>query len=281
MRRVKSNPTAALSSQHAYFQRIETAFIRLRGAPLLLSPKDWKIITAWHEAGIPLELVLGCLRDVFATRAERGTSSKVNSISYCVPAVEKAWAEARELQLFAPDRSSPTAAPAPEALEVPPEVPSAVPSEVPSGVPGDSVGGVAEPMPERERQDQGGQDPGEGAGLQKRLRSLAEALPAELREVLPDLESWRSRVLACGQAASGSAAEDALCEVEKALLREVHAKLDGATRREIEEEVEAATRGLREQVGDADLERARGSVRRQVMRRRLGLPRLSLFPAVY
>ncbi len=84
---------------HAYFQAIEERFIRLRGAPLLLSPADWQLARKWHEAGVPLALVLETLDRVFARRAERGAArGKVQGLRYCAPAVEAAWQAQAELQ---------------------------------------------------------------------------------------------------------------------------------------------------------------------------------------
>lgn len=82
---------------HAYFQAIEEIFVRLRGAPLLLSPADWQVARRWHQEGIPLELVRRSLEEVFEKRKERATKGKINSLRYCAPAVEAAWADLREL----------------------------------------------------------------------------------------------------------------------------------------------------------------------------------------
>jgi hypothetical protein len=84
-------------SDHAYFQAIEEIFVRLRGAPLLLSPADWQVASRWHREGVPLDLVGRVLDEVFAKRKERGTKGKINSLRYCAPAVEAAWADLREL----------------------------------------------------------------------------------------------------------------------------------------------------------------------------------------
>ena len=77
---------------HAYFQAVEEIFVRLRGAPLLLSPKDWHVARRWHREGIPLDLVARVLEEVFAKRKERGTRGKMSSLRYCAPAVEVQFA---------------------------------------------------------------------------------------------------------------------------------------------------------------------------------------------
>jgi hypothetical protein len=90
-------PTLPEDSDHAYFLAIEEIFVALRGSPLLLSPADWHITRRWHREGIPLELIRSALQEVFARRKERGTKGKMANLRYCVPAVEAAWEERREL----------------------------------------------------------------------------------------------------------------------------------------------------------------------------------------
>lgn len=82
---------------HAYFQAVEEIFVRLRGAPLLLSPADWQVARRWHRDGVPLDLVRRALEDVFAKRQERGAKGRISSLRYCAPAVEAAWSALREL----------------------------------------------------------------------------------------------------------------------------------------------------------------------------------------
>lgn len=86
-----------MDEDHAYFQAIEEIFVRLRGAPLLLSPADWQVARRWHRDGVPLDLVRQALEEVFARRKERGAKGRISSLRYCAPAVEAAWAERREL----------------------------------------------------------------------------------------------------------------------------------------------------------------------------------------
>lgn len=81
-----------------YFEVIETVFVRLRGAPLLLSPTDWQVAREWFEAGIPLDLVRQALESVFARRNERGARGRVQSLRYCAESVWRAWDEAQELE---------------------------------------------------------------------------------------------------------------------------------------------------------------------------------------
>ncbi|MGH9380525.1 MAG: hypothetical protein ACRD2Z_07930 [Thermoanaerobaculia bacterium] len=104
----------ATSADQAYFERIEVVFIRLRGAPLLLSPADWRVAKQWRQQEVPLALVLATLAEVFAERAARGSRGRINSLRYVAPAVEAAWERARELQASG---HAPAAVPGPSVEE--------------------------------------------------------------------------------------------------------------------------------------------------------------------
>ena len=80
-----------------YFQSLEEAFIRLRGAPLLLSPKDWQVAQRWRAAAIPLDFAIAAMTELFARRRERGAEGRVSSLAYCARAVESAWRQVEEL----------------------------------------------------------------------------------------------------------------------------------------------------------------------------------------
>lgn len=67
-----------------YYRAIEEEFNRLRGAPLLLSPRDWALIGEWKEAGVPLRVALQGIANVFESFATRSaTARRINSLSYC------------------------------------------------------------------------------------------------------------------------------------------------------------------------------------------------------
>ena len=91
------------AGDRAYFEKIEEEFIRLRGAPLLLSPADWRLADRWQREGVPLHVVLAGIREVFRRRAEReakapeAAQKRVSSLRYCRSAVETAWSEQKEL----------------------------------------------------------------------------------------------------------------------------------------------------------------------------------------
>jgi hypothetical protein len=67
-----------------YFQAIEEAFNRRRGAPLLLSPRDWALIDSWQRARIPLRIVLQGIENCFDAFERRAPGARrINSLGYC------------------------------------------------------------------------------------------------------------------------------------------------------------------------------------------------------
>ncbi len=82
-----------------YFARVEEHFGRRRGGPLVLSPKDWRLLEKWHESGIPLRVVLRGINqtfDRFAASAPR--PDRINSLRYCEQEVQAAWQDYRGAQ---------------------------------------------------------------------------------------------------------------------------------------------------------------------------------------
>lgn len=74
-----------------YFAAAEAAFIRRRGTPFLLSPKDFAFLKEWRALGVPIEAIEHGIDDAFTHREERGAIGRVNSLSYCRDAVLAAW----------------------------------------------------------------------------------------------------------------------------------------------------------------------------------------------
>jgi hypothetical protein len=81
-----------------YFRSIEERFCALRGAPMLLSPRDWNLIAGWWAEGVPLALVLESLEEVFTARRRReGEAGRVNSIAYAKPEILRRFHLRREM----------------------------------------------------------------------------------------------------------------------------------------------------------------------------------------
>jgi hypothetical protein len=178
-------------TDHAWFQAVEEIFVRLRGAPLLLSPADWQVASRWHREGVPLDLVRQALEEVFAKRKERGTKGRINSLRYCAPAVEAAWAELRELT--APGERDPA-----PALDIPSRLrnlAALVPPEIAPRVialHGDAPS-VEAALSALDREMLAAADASLEPGLRREVDAAVEKTLAALRGRLPAEELERSR----------------------------------------------------------------------------------------
>jgi len=229
-------------TDHAYFQAIEAVFIGLRGAPLLLSPKDWQTARDWHRRGIPLDLVTRTLQEVFERRRERGDEDKISSLRYCHRAVKAAWKELRELTAV-------TGAP---------------------GAAGEGAGASFDPAARLEAlaralpEDLPGRE-----SLVERLVALAGVGAAGMGDGAGEGEG--------AAPADPRAIEEALTELDREVLEGLVEALPEARRRALEAEAEESVRALADRLPRGEVERARRRVFEQKVRRIHGLPTLSLF----
>lgn len=85
-----------------YFTEIEEAFVRRRGAPMLISPLDWALIEQWKQMGIPLHIVLRSIDKCFDSYDERlRHGRKINTLLYCQQEVLASYREYLESQVGA------------------------------------------------------------------------------------------------------------------------------------------------------------------------------------
>ena len=90
-----SSARAELARAKRYYTRIENTIVALRGGGFILSPRDFQILEDWYERGVPAELVIATLEEVFAKKADRPESRRPWTIAYCRRPVERAWEERR------------------------------------------------------------------------------------------------------------------------------------------------------------------------------------------
>lgn len=207
---------AASSDDHAYFRALEEAFLKLRGKSTLLAAADWQTAQGWHRAGIPVELVIRVMEELFARARERKRRN-ISALRYFKAAVEAAWIEVESL----------------------------------------SAGGRKERL--------------EPLRIEDRLRRLAAALPDELAE--------RTRWSTSIEALRGEVeeVEAALTLLDRALLDDLTRSLAPAAESELEATIERALDGLRERLPAAERDRVHRHLRGQLVRKRFGVPVLSLF----
>ena len=82
---------SATGEDRAYYEAAEAAFIRRRGTPFLLSPRDFALLKDWRALGVPIEAIEAGIDEAFSRREERRAVGRVNSLSYCRDAVLEAW----------------------------------------------------------------------------------------------------------------------------------------------------------------------------------------------
>ena len=80
-----------------YFTEIEQFYQTRRESFTLLSTLDWVLIENWKEQGIPLDFVLKGIDRAFS-RARR----QINSLAYCIKAVEEIIEEQKETRVERP-----------------------------------------------------------------------------------------------------------------------------------------------------------------------------------
>ena len=207
------------SEDHRYFLQLEESFLQLRGAPLVLSPADWKLAREWRSLGIPTHLVIGVFEEAFEKHAERGDGRRVNGFRYCAAAVRKAWREQAEL-----------------------------------------LGATVTAQDSPESGDADHED------SQQLLESLAERLPDEW----VGSSEFRAKVLEVG--GSVSEIEASLIALDVAMIDLAWSTLDDLSKVAVESDVAERGAGI-----SGRGEGLRSRLRSQVLRKRLGLPRLSLF----
>jgi hypothetical protein len=119
--------------------------------------------------------------------------------------------------------------------------------------------------------------PAMGFDIPLRLRALAAALPARLAE----REVWAEQICALeavgGGAGGSQAVEEGLADLDRELLDAATARQTAAARREVEATVERTLATLAGRIPDEELARSHDQLRRQILRKRLKLPVLSLF----
>jgi hypothetical protein len=83
-----------------YFTEIERFYQSKRETFTLLSTLDWVLIENWKEQGLPLEMVLKGIERAFSRQKAK---RKINSLAYCVKAVDEVCEEQKGLTVEAPE----------------------------------------------------------------------------------------------------------------------------------------------------------------------------------
>lgn len=98
-------------AEQAYWEEIERYFAKKRGQALILSPKDWPLVNAWQERGLPLEIIYQGIDQAFARLAEKQATARrhaIRNLASCQAEVEELW-NARQAAAQAKAEASPEA----------------------------------------------------------------------------------------------------------------------------------------------------------------------------
>jgi hypothetical protein len=192
-----------------FYAAAEAAFIRRRGTPFLLSPKDFTLLKEWRALGIPIEAVEQGIDEAFSRREERAATGRINSLAYCCDAVLAAWERRAQARVGSGEGRSETA-------EAGPALDSLVSRLADLASRRPEVSGPVEAARRSiTRLASSGKSPAE---IELSLARLDRRLAASLLDVVPDLE----RTAIANEAAHRVAAASGRME-EAAALRTVHA----------------------------------------------------------
>jgi hypothetical protein len=92
-----------------FYAAAEAAFIRRRGTPFLLSPKDFALLKEWRALGVPVEAIEQGIDEAFSRREERAATGRINSLAYCRDAVLAAWERRAQARVGSGEGRSETA----------------------------------------------------------------------------------------------------------------------------------------------------------------------------
>lgn len=234
------------SEPDPFYRAVEEAFVRRRGAPLLLSPRDWALIGTWKEGGVPLRIVLQGIDNVFDAWERRSAlaprARRINGLAYCRQEVQSLHDLYR--MLHAPAAGRPEGSPGAGPL-------------------------LALHLGRLLRSVRLAMAAASEAGRDRLVGALA-ATAAELR---------RQRKEAKSGALPPAAIEAVLERLDAGLLAAGRETLGGEEVRAFEKEAGEGLEPMRARMNAEALASTRAAFLARALRRRLALPRLTLFDA--
>jgi len=84
------------NGQSGYYQTIAREFLKRRGAPFFLSPRDQSMIATWEAKRIPLRVVIEGIGRTFDGLKTKARGTKGISLSFCERQVEAVLAQHRD-----------------------------------------------------------------------------------------------------------------------------------------------------------------------------------------
>lgn len=90
----------------SFYRSVEDLFASLRGAPHVLSPRDFQLLRSWWREEVPMAAVSAGLTEVFARQRESDSNDPVVSLSYCRHAVKRHAKRLAEMHIGRADPDS-------------------------------------------------------------------------------------------------------------------------------------------------------------------------------
>jgi len=75
----------------AYARAIEREWVAFVGGAVILSPRDWALISKWHARGIPLEIVREAIEAARERGKKRPRRTPPRGLGYIATAVDEGW----------------------------------------------------------------------------------------------------------------------------------------------------------------------------------------------
>lgn len=192
-----------------FYAAAEAAFIRRRGTPFLLSPRDFALLKEWRALGVPVEAIEQGIDEAFSRREERAATGRINSLAYCRDAVLSAWERRAQARVGSGEGRAETAEVAPALANLEEKLTDLAARRPDLSVPIEaarrSVGRLAS-------------SPKSPAEIEVSLARLDRRLAVSLLEGLPEAERGGIAEEAAHRVAAASGRMD-----EAAALRTVHA----------------------------------------------------------
>lgn len=236
-------PDGDSGREDPYLLAIEETFNRRRGAPHLLSPRDWAMADAWRQAGVPLRIVLQGIENCFDAFERRGPGPRrINSLSYCRQEVLSL--HDLYLGLHGPEAGRP-----------------AVPAQ-------DGAPRLAKHLGRLIRRLREAATAASADGRDPLVGALAESA-AEVRRLRKSLQG--------DGGADPAAVEATLARLDALLVERAQSTLTDEERVAVDREIESALGDAGGTMSASALEATRAAARARRIRQRARLPRLSLF----
>jgi hypothetical protein len=234
-----NRPDAGERDLRDYVRELEARFHRLRGAPGVVSPRDFALMLEWYERRIPLAVILEAMTEAFARAEPEG----IGTLAYLRRPVDRRFRHYREARLGAGSGDA-----ASSALQV------------------REIATFLRRSLDRVR-DAGKRHGGDSRELRLVIRGLERLLdhvgPVENRgaATLPDLEKL----------------ERALARLDRHLLAAILSWLDAGERERLRRAAESSLSPYREAMSPTVLRRSVERRFHQGLRQATNLPELSLF----